>query len=76
MPLWDFELDYGRQGVLRGTFEATEEEIDNAVGKSVSWYEELGKHSQDEFIFEKSMVTPHKEHETGFNPLENIEGEE
>ena len=72
MPLWDFELDYGRMGVLHGTFEATEEEIEEAIGKTVWWDEELGKHSNDEFVLEKSMITPHVEKPFGFDPLNNI----
>ena len=73
MALWDFALDYGRMGVLTGTFEATEEEVKAAIGKTVWWYEELGKHSSDEFVLREDMITPHIESERGFNPLEHIE---
>lgn len=72
MALWDFELDYGRMGVLKGVFEATEEEVKAAIGKTVSWDEELGKHSQDEFILEEGMITPHVERSFGFDLLGNI----
>lgn len=76
MPLWDFELDYGRMGVLQGTFEATEEEVKAAIGKTVWWDEELGKHSNDEFVLAEDMITPHVEKPFGFNPLEGIFDEE
>lgn len=75
MPLWDFELDYGRQGTLSGTFEATEQEVKDALGKKVWWGDELGKHSEGEFIIEEGMITPHSASIRGFNPLDNIEEE-
>lgn len=76
MPLWDFYLDYGRMGELEGTFEATEEEVETAIGKTVWWSEELGKHSEDEFTLTREMITPHKDGVHGFDPLENIEEDE
>ncbi len=75
--LWDFYLDYGRMGQLEGVFEATEEEIKNAIGKDVSWDELLGKHSCDTFTLEESMITPHKaDKPMGFDPLECLDEEE
>ena len=43
--LWRFFWDCGRSGEIEGLFVATEEEVDNIVGKFVNFGEVLGKHS-------------------------------
>ena len=74
--LWDFYLDYGRMGELSGTFEATEEEVEAAIGKTVWWSEELGKHSEDEFTLTRDMISPHEAGVRGFDPLQHIDEDE
>lgn len=76
MLLWDFYLDYGRMGALSGTFEATEEEIEAAIGKTIWWSEELGKHSEGDFTLTRDMISSHTEKPVGFDPLEHIDEEE
>lgn len=44
--LYKFFWDCGRQGDLTGTFVATTEEVDKAIGKAVYFGEVLGKHSE------------------------------
>lgn len=40
-----FELDCGRQGCIESLFISTKEEIDSIIGKSLEFYEVVGKHS-------------------------------
>lgn len=44
--LWDFYWDCGRQGDVKSTFVATDDEIADIVGKRVYFGEILGKHSE------------------------------
>ncbi|MEK4006520.1 hypothetical protein [Paenibacillus sp. FSL H3-0333] len=44
--LYEFHWDCGRQGDVEGLFVATQEQIDNAIGKEVYFGEILGKHSE------------------------------
>lgn len=73
--LWEFYEDYGRHGELHGVFEATDEEIESAIGKTVWWDEELGKHSQGEVTLTKENLKPYVSGEMGWNPLEQLREE-
>lgn len=55
--LWKFEWDCGRQGVLKGLFAATEEEIEDAIGKIANFGEVLGKHSEVYGPIEEGEIT-------------------
>lgn len=44
--LWKFYWNCGRSGEVEGLFVATEDEINNAIGKQVIFGEILGKHSE------------------------------
>lgn len=44
--LWKFGWDCGRQGEIEGLFVATEDEVNNLIGKHVYFGEALGKHSE------------------------------
>lgn len=41
-----FFLDCGRQGEIESLFISTEDEMNSIMGKSMSFYEVVGKHSQ------------------------------
>lgn len=55
--LYKFNLDCGRQGNLQGLFVATPQEMNQLMGKSVSFGEVLGKHSYVEATMESKMFT-------------------
>lgn len=44
--LYTFFLDCGRSGSVEGLFIATEEEVQETIGKSIYFGEVLGKHSE------------------------------
>jgi hypothetical protein len=84
--LYSFYADCGRQGNLDGLFIATQEEVDNAIGKYMYFGEVLGKHSEVEGTLEANEITLVSEDRekvewllgilgncvSGFNPLEYI----
>ncbi len=84
--LYSFYADCGRQGSLDGLFIATQEEVDNAIGKYMYFGEVLGKHSEVEGNLEANEITLVSEDRdkvewllgilgncvSGFNPLEYI----
>lgn len=88
--LWKFYWDCGRMGEVEGLFIATENEIQNAIGKNIYFGEILGKHSEvygtlDENDLEKinlDSVSIERVAEllgdnwSGYNPLEYIDDEE
>ena len=88
--LWKFYWDCGRMGEVEGLFIATENEIQNAIGKNIYFGEILGKHSEvygtlDENDLEKinlDSVSIERIAEllgdnwSGYNPLEYIDDEE
>lgn len=45
LKLYKFYWDCGRMGYLDGLFVATQEEVDEAIGKEIYFGEVLGKHS-------------------------------
>ena len=55
--LYKFELSCGRMGSLEGVFVATEEEVEEALGKNVYFGEVLGKHSEIFFDLDESMLS-------------------
>lgn len=55
--LYAFEQSYGRAGTLNMLFVATDDEIEALLGRSVPWYECLGKHSQSEYDFNDNTVS-------------------
>lgn len=57
MPLYSFYWDCGRQGELEGIFEASEEEVENLIGKDVYFGEVLGKHSNIHGSIEEGEIT-------------------
>lgn len=80
--LYKFYWDCGRQGDLDGLFVATQEEVDNIIGKEVNFGEALGKHSEVYGTVDKDDITLitnseevikiFEEHNIscGYNPLE------
>jgi hypothetical protein len=82
--LWSFDWDCGRSGSLEGLFVATEEEVNDVIGKYCSFGEVLGKHSDVYGNIEagditKMNVSPEAVEEvskvlgtdwSGFNPLD------
>lgn len=86
--LWNFHWDCGRQGCVDGLFVATDEEIDAAIGKSVYFGEILGKHSEvfgtldrddlQRLTEDSDFIAKFKQFkcESGYNPLEYLQGEE
>lgn len=55
--LWKFSWDCGRQGEIEGLFVATEDEVNNLVGKHVYFGEALGKHSEVSGTIEDGEIT-------------------
>jgi len=46
-----FHADCGRSGDLNGLFICTREDIEKIKGRSTWYYDELGKHSEIELVF-------------------------
>lgn len=55
--LFEFYADCGRMGSLDGLFIATQEQVDNAIGKYAMFGEVLGKHSDIGFRLKADMIT-------------------
>lgn len=84
--LYSFYVDCGRQGSLDGLFIATQQEVNNAIGKEIYFGEVLGKHSDVQGTLESHEITLVSEDQdkvtwlegllgscvSGFNPLEYI----
>jgi hypothetical protein len=84
--LYEFYVDYGRQGEVEGRFFATQEEVDELTGQSICFGEILGRHSDVVIEFEEgdiNLVTSDRSFfkkakelnvdlETGYNPLRYI----
>ncbi len=83
--LWKFNWYMGRGGDVEGVFVATQEEIDEAVGKNVYFGEICGKHSEvqgtleakdlTEITDEATVIAIVKEHldgGMGYNPLSYV----
>lgn len=81
--LWKFEWD-SNYSFIGGIFKATDEEIENAIGKCVYLGEADGKHSEVYGVLEWQdieLVTDNQlavsiVPEFGYNPLEYIEDDE
>lgn len=54
--LWKFYWECGRQGDVEGLFVATEEKVNEAIGKDVYFGEILGKHSEVEGTIEDGEI--------------------
>ncbi len=88
--LYSFYWDCGRQGEVNGVFLATEEEVNNVIGKEIYFGEILGKHSEIYGKLEKNeikIITDNQDFlkmaedlkidlSSGFNPLAYIQEEE
>jgi hypothetical protein len=88
--LWKFELDFGRMGEVTSIFVATEEEIEEALGKQIYFGEILGKHSEVFCDLEREhlkkieidsdavtkVVAELGRTWSGYNPLEYIDEED
>lgn len=55
--LWKFYWDCGRMGKVEGLFVATEEEIQDLIGKNADFDEILGKHSEIFGIIEDGDIS-------------------
>jgi len=55
--LYRFSCDCGRMGDLDGLFVATQEEVDEVIGKEVYFGEVLGKHSEIFGVIEENEIT-------------------
>lgn len=85
--LYSFYWDCGRQGELEGRFLATQEEVDNTIGKEIYFGEVLGKYSEIYGELEKNdvvLITDNQDFlkmakdlkidlSSGFNPLSYIQ---
>jgi nucleosome binding factor SPN SPT16 subunit len=87
--LFEWYLDCGRMGSIQGVFVASQDEVDEAVGKRFYLGEVLGKHSEvygefdanelstydvsDAFVEEFSETFPNG---FGFNPFDYINSED
>lgn len=86
MAIYKLIVDCGRMGDLRGVFEATPEQVEELMGKTVYFGEVLGKHSEvvvtidedciafltdDEDFIEKARL--YKLIPTGYNPFDYLE---
>jgi hypothetical protein len=88
MRVYRFYVDCGRMGALKGTFVATEDQVQQAIGKEARFGEVLGKHSDITVTLTEKMfgvVTDDLDFvgkfslyrcESGFNPLHYIESQE
>jgi hypothetical protein len=86
--LYKYVGNFGRMGSLKGLFVADEEEIKNAIGKSIYYGEVLGKHSEIVDDLDKNsftIVTDDQDFiekferfdcESGTNPLEYLDEDE
>lgn len=87
--IFQFDGDCGRMGSVVGTFVATQEEVDAAVGKTACFGEILGKHSEIDWGIEAGDITvvtddqdfvakaeEYKLVPVGYNPLEYLREEE
>lgn len=86
LNLYSFYVDCGRMGSLDGLFIATQEEVDNAIGKQMYFGEVLGKHSDVQGTLEAHEITLISNEQdkidwlvglvgysvSGFNPLDYI----
>lgn len=85
LRLYRFHWDCGRQGDVTGVFVASEADVEAAIGKTVSFGEILGKHSditgtldaEDLTIVTDDQAFIHKAVEyglgqVGYNPLEYL----
>ena len=78
--IWEFYWYCGRDGSVSGTFRATKEEINKAIGMRVEFGEILGKHSDVCGILEERDLTLISDDPTivntyntsGYNPLDYI----
>ena len=84
--LWKFYWNCRREGEVEGLFVATEDEVNNSIGKEVRFGEILGKHSEVGGTIEEGEITKlDLDFETvekvtkllgntwaGYNPLEYI----
>ena len=85
--LFKFHVDCGRMGYLRGSFVATQEEVDGLIGEKVHFGEALGKHSEVSLEMKEeyfSVKTDNQEFlklaeeigvdlDSGYNPFEYLE---
>ncbi len=86
--VYKFYVDCGRMGSLKGTFAATEDQVQQAIGKVARFGEVLGKHSDINVILTEKMfdaLPPDADFAekfvkyrcwSGFNPLLYIESQE
>jgi len=80
LALWEFCWDYGRQGKVEGIFKATKSDVENLVGKHLSFGEILGKHSDVYGDVEEGNITLITDNpldvanakESGYNPLDYV----
>lgn len=78
--LWEFYWDCGRMGNVKGVLKATQEEVDDAIGKEVYFGEILDKHSEvygtlgkgDLKLISDNPVEVANARESGYNPLEYL----
>lgn len=70
--LFEYYWEVGRMGRLEGLFIATQEEVDNAIGKHLSFGEVLGKHSDIEGELWKTEITVRSEDQDLIQKLEEI----
>lgn len=85
--LYTFYVDCGRSGGVEAVFIATQEQVDNIIGKEVYFGEILGKHSEIYFTIEPEDIELKSENVevitvlkdlfgstiSGYNPLEYYE---
>ena len=55
--LWRFKLDWGRRGMIDSVFVASNEDVDEVIGKEAWFGSVLGKHSEVYCTLEIDMFT-------------------
>jgi len=88
--LVEYFVECGRMGDLNGLFVCTEEEMQQAIGKTVEWGEVLGKHSDIYHVLKPEHFTIKSNDQefisklvdllgysiSGFNPIDKLSEDE
>lgn len=70
--LFGFSADCGRMGILDGLFIATQEQVDEIIGKDVYFGEVLGKHSDIEITMNEDDFAEITDDQDLINQLEKL----
>ena len=91
LRLWKYDVDCGRMGDVHGLFVATQDELDDIIGRECHFGEILGKHSEvsvdvcnDDFkmldvdteTIKKLIKAVGNDTISGYNPLDYMENDD